>query len=30
LLGWTPVIRNKVRATAAKNLDGYLAKQAKA
>lgn len=29
LLGWTPMIRNKVRATAAKNLDGYLAKQAK-
>jgi ketosteroid isomerase-like protein len=27
LLGWTPFLRNKVRATAAKNLDGYLAKK---
>jgi hypothetical protein len=29
LLGWTPVIRNKVRATAARNLEAYLAKQGK-
>ncbi len=27
LLGWSPMLRNKVRATAAKNLDGYLAKK---
>ncbi len=27
LLGWSPMLRNKVQATAAKNLDGYLAKK---
>lgn len=26
LLGWTPMLRNKVRATAAKNLQAYLSK----
>lgn len=29
LLGWTPLLRNKVRATAAKNLASFLAKQAR-
>jgi hypothetical protein len=28
VLGWTPFLRNKVRATAARNLESYLAKQA--
>jgi hypothetical protein len=27
LLGWTPMLRNKVRATAAANLATYLARQ---
>jgi hypothetical protein len=27
LLGWTPMLRNKVQATAARNLDAYLAKK---
>ncbi len=30
VLGWTPLLRNKVRATAAKNLEGFLAREKKA